>query len=86
MRENRTSGSEGREKGNQPFFLTPILEKKTPAVWTPAGVDLNSSFLAPSPQNPSDASAGGGAFGLLATRRSLSKVVSTNPIIISSHV
>ena len=26
MRENRTSGSEGREKGNQPFFLTPIPE------------------------------------------------------------
>jgi hypothetical protein len=24
MRENRTSGSEGREKGNQPFFLTSI--------------------------------------------------------------
>ncbi len=26
MRENRTSGSEGREKGNEPFFLTPITE------------------------------------------------------------
>jgi len=25
MRENRTSGSEGREPGNQPGFLTPIF-------------------------------------------------------------
>ena len=27
MRENRTSGSEGREKGNQPFFLTSIKRR-----------------------------------------------------------
>ena len=33
MRENRTSGSEGREKGNQPFFLTSINTHSLPSKW-----------------------------------------------------